>query len=186
MSLHRSSRHALIAFFTAFIALIGVLAVAGPSKAAPSASPVPLATSKAPQLPAGAVRLRALSPGTRLTIEVTLNIPDQAALNAFLAGVDNPKSPYYQRFLQPGQFGPRFGPSLAQIAQVDSALRSAGLSPGQVAVNRLSIPVTATVSAIDHAFGIAIDSYRLPGGREAYANTAAPTVPARAGRARAR
>jgi subtilase family serine protease len=178
MSLHRSFRHALIAFCTALIALLGVLIIASPSGATPSASPVPLATSRAPRLPAGAARLGALSPGTKLTLEVTLNIPDQAALNAFLAGVANPESPYYEQFLKPGQFGPRFGPSLAQIAQVENALRSAGLSPGQVSANRLSIPVTATVSAIDHAFGIAIDSYRLPGGREAYANTAAPTVPA--------
>lgn len=53
-----------------------------------------------------------------------------------------------------------------------------GLSPGPVSANRLAIPVTAPASAIERAFGITLGSYRLPGGRKAYANTSAPRVPA--------
>ena len=164
--------------FAAGIALAGVLAGAAPAGAAPPVPPVRLAASMAPRLPSGAVRLGALAPDTTITAEVTLNVPDQAALTAFLAGLTDPRSPFYGHFLRPGQFGPVFGPSLGQVAAVENALRSAGLSPGQVSANRLSIPVTATAAAIERAFGITLDSYRLPSGREAYANSAPPTVPA--------
>jgi subtilase family serine protease len=177
MALCKSVKHALITFSTPFVAVLGGLALPAASSQA-AVSPTLLNASAAPRLPDGAVRIGALSAGTELSIEVTLNVPDQSALNAFLAGVDTPGSPYYQHFLAAGQFGPRFGPSLASVAAVENALRSAGLSPGQVSANRLSIPVTATAASIEHAFGITLDVYRLPGGRTAYANTAAPRVPA--------
>src|SRR5579862_1312578 len=112
-----------------------------------------------------------------MDLTVTLAIPDQAALTTFLQGLADPASPYYQQYLAPGQFGPRFGPSLVQVAAVESALRAAGLTPGPVAQDRLSIPVTATAAAVEHAFGITLDRYRLAGGRQGFANTAAPRLP---------
>jgi subtilase family serine protease len=178
MSLRKLARRVLIVPLTACVALAGALIAAQPSQAVRLSQPVRLTQSMAPHVPSGTVRLGTLSPSTKLSIEVTLNIPDQARLTAFLNGLTDPQSPYYQRFLQPGQFGPRFGPSLAQVAEVENALRSAGLSPGGVSANRLAIPVTATAASIEHAFGITLDSYRLPGGRLAYANTAAPKVSA--------
>jgi subtilase family serine protease len=177
MALRKIASRTLIAFSTAFVAVLGGLALPAASSQA-AVSPTLLNASAAPRLPDGAVRIGALSAGTELSIEVTLNVPDQSALNAFLAGVDTPGSPYYQHFLAAGQFGPRFGPSLASVAAVENALRSAGLSPGQVSANRLSIPVTATAASIDRAFGITLAAYRLPGGRLAYANTSAPKVAA--------
>src|SRR6202034_3853419 len=120
--------------------------------------------SAAPPLPAGTALLGAVSPGTTMAVTVTLAIPDQAALTTFLNGLADPASPYYQQFLAPGQFGPMFGPSLGQVAAVESALRAAGLSPGPVAADRLSIPVTASAAAIEHAFGVTLDRYRLAGG----------------------
>jgi subtilase family serine protease len=107
-----------------------------------------------------------------------LRVSDQAALTAFLAGLSEPGSPLFHQFLRPGQFGPRFGPTLAQVAAVEGALRSAGLSPGPVSANRLAIPVTATAAAVDRALGAGLVRYRLPGGRVAYANSAAPRLPA--------
>jgi subtilase family serine protease len=178
MSLRKLAIRALVVPFTACVALAGTLIAAQPSQAVRLTQPVRLTQSKAPHVPSGAARDGTLSPSTKLSIEVTLNIPDQARLTAFLNGLTDPQSPFYQRFLQPGQFGARFGPSLAQVAAVDNALRSAGLSPGDVSANRLAIPVTATAAAIEHAFGITLESYRLHGGRLAYANTAAPKVSA--------
>jgi subtilase family serine protease len=113
-----------------------------------------------------------------MTLTVTLAIPDQAALTAFLTGLADPASPDYQHFLAPGQFGPMFGPSLGQVAAVDGALRAAGLSPGPVAPDRLSIPVTASASAVERAFGVTLDRYRLAGGRLGFANTTAPKIAA--------
>jgi subtilase family serine protease len=170
-----------IVLFVAFLGILGVLAATSPSKAAASAAataPVSLKASAAPRVPAGALRVGALAPNAQVHVDVTLNLPDQAALTSFLNGLANPQSPYFHHFLQPGQFGARFGPSLQQVAAVAKALKAAGLSPGQVTSNRLAIPVTASAAAIEHAFGITLDQYRLPGGRVAFANSAAPKLPA--------
>ena len=168
----------LIALFTASTGLLGALAAAAPSQAGPAAGLVPLAASAAPQVPTGATRLGALAAGTTMHVDVTLNVPDQAALTAFLNGVTDPASPYYNKFLGAGQFGPRFGPSLAQVAAVEDALKAAGLSPSPVTSDRLDIPVTGTASAIERGFGVTLDRYRMPGGRVAYANSAAPKLSA--------
>jgi subtilase family serine protease len=176
-------KRSAIVLFVAFLGVLGVLAATSPSKAAASPSPdattpVPLAASAAPRTPAGALRIGTLAPNTQVHVDVTLNLPDQAALTTFLNGLANSQSPYYHDFLQPGQFGARFGPSLQQVAAVEKALKAAGLSPGQVTSNRLAIPVTASASAIEHAFGITLDQYRLAGGRVAFANSAAPKLSA--------
>jgi subtilase family serine protease len=172
-------RRSFAALLTLLAALLGLGATAVPSGAAVAEGPpVPLAASAAPPLPAGTALLGAVSPGATMAVTVTLAIPDQAALTTFLNGLADPASPYYQHFLAPGQFGPMFGPSLGQVAAVESALRGAGLSPGPVAPDRLSIPVTATASAIEHAFGVTLDRYRLVGGRLGFANTTAPKIPA--------
>ena len=177
-------RRPLVALLTALGVLLGGLGLAAaavPSGAAAAAGPpVPLAASAAPQLPLGAALLGAVSPDTTMDLTVTLNIPDQAALTAFLTGLADPTSPYYQHFLAPGQFGPMFGPSLSQLATVENALRAAGLSPGPVASDRLSIPVTATSATVERAFGVKLDRYRLAGGRLGFANTTAPKISAAA------
>lgn len=159
------------------IVAAALAAVAIPSSAAASAS-VALAGSAATPLPAGAVRLGALAPATGLTIDVTLKLGNQAGLDALVAGLANPKSPYFGRFVGKDQFGPEFGLSSSAIAQVTSTLAGLGLHPGPVDPDRLYIPVTGTAAAVEHAFGVRLVSYRLPGGRVAYANSAAPKVPA--------
>jgi len=179
MPLRSLRRRPLVALLIVLAVLLGLAAMAVPSGAAVAEGPpVPLAASAAPPLPAGTALLGAVSPGTTMAVTVTLALPDQAALTTFLNGLTDPASPYYQRFLVPGQFGPMFGPSLGQVAAVENALRAAGLSPGPVAPDRLSIPVTATASAIEHAFGVTLDRYRLAGGRLGFADTTAPKIPA--------
>lgn len=181
MPLNYLRRRPLVALLIALGVLLGLGAAVAPSGSAAAAGPpVPLTASAAPQLPQGAALLGAVSPGTTMAVTVTLNIPDQAALTTFLNGLTDPASPSYQRFLAPGQFGPMFGPSLGQVAAVESALRAAGLSPGPVAPDRLSIPVTATAAAVERAFGVTLDRYRLAGGRLGFANTAAPKISAAA------
>ena len=185
MPLNSLRRRPFAALLITSAALLGLGATAASSGSAAQAAvasgpPVPLAASAAPHLPLGAALVGAVSPGTTMDLTVTLAIPDQAALTTFLNGLADPASPYYQHYLAPGQFGPMFGPSLGQVATVENALRAAGLSPGAVAPDRLSIPVTATASAVERAFGVTLDRYRLAGGRLGFANTAAPKISAAA------
>ena len=180
-------------------ALVGVLVTAAPSgavtanatttakvataKVATANTPkVALAASPAPTPPARAVRLGAVAPASVISLDVTLRVPDQAALTAFLAGLSNRTSPYFHDFLTPAQFGRLFGPSAGQVATVETALRGAGLTPGAVPPNRLAIPVTASAQQVERAFGISLVRYRLAGAadRIAYSNSAAPKLAAAA------
>jgi hypothetical protein len=178
----RLGRARLLASIAAITTLAGALAAAAIPAAAASASAstarVALAGSAAVPLPAGAVRLGAVPAQAEITIDVALNLGNEAGLDARLNGLANRKSPYFRQFLGQGQFGPAYGLPLPQIEQVESTLRSLGLNPGSVDVDRLQIPVTATAAAIQRAFGVALVDYRLSDGRVAYANSAAPRVPA--------
>ena len=93
-------------------------------------------------------------------VDVTLKLPDPAAVTAFITSLSYRSSPNFQHFLRPGQFGQLFGPPLSEVAAVDVVLRSDGLRPGHVSSNRLSIPVTAPASVIDRAFHVSLLSYR--------------------------
>jgi hypothetical protein len=174
----RLGRVRLLASAAAITTLAGAVAAVAVSPAGATTAPAPVALkSSAASLPAGSVRLGAVPAATKINVDVELNLGNQAGLTAFLNGLANPKSPYFHDFLGKGQVGPMFGLSLAQIGQVSAALRSLGLDPGQVDSGRLTIPVTATAAQLEHAFGVSLADYRLPGGRVAYANTAAPKVP---------
>ncbi len=163
------------------LGMSGALAWAAPSLAQPAgAATMWTRTQAPPPLPRGAVRIGPLAPGTALHIDVTLKVRDAAALRAFVSDVTARSSPLFGQFLAPRQFGPRFGATLSSVAAVRAALSQAGLHPGQVSSDRLIIPVTASAAAIGHAFGISLVRYRLPGGRIAYTNTAAPAIAASA------
>ncbi|HTR91966.1 MAG TPA: S53 family peptidase [Trebonia sp.] len=174
----RLGRVRLLASAATISTLAGALAaVIIPSADAAAGAPVALAGSAA-ALPAGAVRLGALPASRTLTVDVTLKLGNEAGLDALLAGLADPKSPYFRHFVGKDEFGPEFGLSLAGIDAVRSGLSSLGLNPGPTDPDRLFIPVTGTAAAIGRAFGTTLVNYRLPGGRVAYENTTAPRVPA--------
>lgn len=125
-------------------------------------------------IPAHAVSVGALAAQTVMHVDVALKVRDPGALTEFIKALSSRRSPMFHHYLRRGQFGQRFGPSLAQVADVDRALRAAGLSPGRVTSNRLSIPVTASAAAIERAFRIGLTRYRLADGRLAYTNSGTP------------
>jgi subtilase family serine protease len=159
-------------------------ALAAPSRPAAPARPAAVTShrkvpafsrvSSVPRLPARTSNLGPRSGQAILQLNVTLKVRDQQALASFLAAVADPSSPLFHHYLAAGQFGARFGATPAQVAAVDAALRAEGLRPGPVSSDHLSIPVTATVAAADRALAVGVNRYRLPGGRVAYSNSAAP------------
>jgi hypothetical protein len=175
-----------VASMTGLSAYAGAQASAGAgARASRTAAPgdsggalIRLSSTPRPPLLRGARLVGAAPSGERLMLEVTLRVPDPVALQGFVAAVNDPGSPLFNRFLGPGAFGARFGPSTQQVATVLGDLRRAGLEPGPAAANRLSIPVVATVAEIDRALHTRIDVFRLPGGRTVFANTLPPALPA--------
>jgi hypothetical protein len=84
----------------------------------------------------------------RLHVTVTLRPRDPRMLAATAAAVSTPGSPAYGHYLRPGAFGARFGARPAQIARIRAALRARGLRPGPPSAGGLSIPLSATRSAL--------------------------------------
>ena len=130
----------------------------------------------APRADQNAQPLSPLPGQAKLRIDVALQPRDPPALTAYATSVSSPRSSLYHHYLTTGQFVSEFGPSAQSVSAVDRALRAAGLHPGGISRNHLSIPVRATAQQLSSAFSTSFEQYRVAGGRIAYANTAAPLI----------
>ena len=133
---------------------------------------------RAPVVPAGAVARGRLPRSSLIDATVALQPRDPAALTAFAKAVSTPGSPAYRHYLSVAQFARRFAPSTAQVASVRAALQAQGLRAGPLAANGLSFDVRASAGTMSRAFATSFRRYRVAGGRAAFANTAAPALPA--------
>jgi hypothetical protein len=129
---------------------------------------------QAPQRPRGTRVIGSLGRSTRLHVTVVLQPRDPAALARYATDVATPGSGRFHRYLTVNQFASRFGPTPSQLAAVESELRAHGLHPGTPTANHLSIPLSATAASVAQAFSTKLERVELPGGRRAFANTAAP------------
>ena len=114
---------------------------------------------------------------TKMTLQVTLDPRNPAALAAMAQAVSTPGSPAYHHFLTPSEVARRYGPTPATIAAVASALKAEGLTVGAVSGTGLSLTVKATVARVESAFSTPIAAYRLPTGGVGYDNEKSPSVP---------
>ncbi len=130
-------------------------------------------------LPAGAVGLGATSPSTPMRVEVVLAPRNAGELTTLATAVSTPGSPQYRRYLRPGEFRTRFGATSAEIARVRAAFAAEGLRPLDVSANDLAVSFAGPAGRIEAAFGVRLPRFRLSGGGVAFANDAAPRVPAR-------
>ena len=149
--------------------------------ASAAVAPASVTVGAVPSLSAGATSLGTLAATTPLAMTVVLAPRDPAGLEALATAVSTPGSPQYHDYLSVTEFASRFGAADAQIAAVRAALRSDGLTPGTVAPDGLSIAVSGSAARASRAFDVSLRRYRAGGGRQVYANTAAPRVPAALG-----
>jgi hypothetical protein len=131
-----------------------------------------------PHIPLGAHKTGTTAPSTELHLSVNLKPRDPAALTAFIKATTTPGNPQYHHYLATGEFGQVFGPTQQTVDSVKAALRQAGLTPGPVSQDGLSIPVTATTAEAGKAFNTAFQNITLANGKQGYVTTAAPTLPA--------
>jgi subtilase family serine protease len=157
------------------VCLLACCYAAGPAGAATGGT---VRIGPAPQLPTGATLAGAVSPERSLHLFVALEPSDPAALEAFATEVATPGSTVYGDYLSVPEFASRFGATPAQVATVRSALSARGLQVGTPSANQLSLPVTATATEAEAAFGTAIDRVQTRSGRVAFANLSAPQIPA--------
>ena len=113
-----------------------------------------------------------------LTLTLVLAPRDPAGLAALATAVATPGSPQYHRYLSVREFAGRFGASAAGVAAARNMLRAAGVTPGALAANGLSLSASGSAASVSRAFSVALRRYRGRTGHELFANAAPPRVPA--------
>ena len=111
-------------------------------------------------------------------MQLLLNRPaaTTAALNAFLAGLNDLGSPDYHQWLTASQFGTRFGPAAPDVQRVVAWLQGHGLAVNEVQPNRMVIDFSGTAAQVRSAFNTAIHRF-VVNGTAHIANVQDPTVP---------
>jgi hypothetical protein len=116
-------------------------------------------------------------PMTDLVLVLSRSPEQQAAFDEFVASQYDSSSPNFHHWLQPGEVGERFGPSLGDIATISSWLASHGFSVAEVSKDRVSIRFSGTAAQVQSAFHTEIHNLSVNGERH-IANMRDPEIPA--------
>jgi kumamolisin len=87
---------------------------------------------------------------------------DREGLQTFLSELYNPASPSYRHFVTPAQFTERFGPTQADYDAVLKFAKENGLTVVGGSRDGMEVQVKGTVSAIENAFHVNINTYQHP------------------------
>jgi len=108
---------------------------------------------------------------------VVLRPQSAAALTSFVAAVNDKSSPLFHRYLAPGAFALRFGPSQTTITAVKSELSAEGLRVTGVSRDGLFVSFKGSAARVEGAFQTGIARYRLADGAIGQATTRAVRMP---------
>ena len=144
----------------------------------PPPAPALAAVGSAPHLPGHAVALGRLAPGSgTLRLDVVLAPAGGSELSALATAVSTP------RIAEPRAV-PDARAVHGPLRRVRGNARRGAAKPARARPardrcqpERLIVHVTGTTKRIEHALGVSLLRYRLPGGGVAYANTTAPRLP---------
>jgi subtilase family serine protease len=160
------------------VTLGAFVAAVAPASAAASGAAAFHRVGSAPAIPEGAALIGRTPASQAIHFDLVLTPRDPAGLHALALAVSTPGSPDRGRFLSVPQFAARFGQTRSAIHSADSALRHLGLRPGPATANGLVVPVVTTAGQAARSLHTEFTDYRLSSGRLAFANTAAPRLPA--------
>jgi subtilase family serine protease len=113
---------------------------------------------------------------TSVTIAVHMSVKNLADLKSLVAEVSNPKNKSYGRYLTAQEFGQRYEPAAADVAQVEASLKNAGMTDVTAGPHGMYVTATATVGQIKSLFKVTQNIYSYQG-RLLRANNEAPTIP---------
>ncbi len=175
----RSSVLALVTALLAVTFIAGSLVSSLQSlvRAAPAGTFVPLAGS-VPALVAHSQLVEPLASNQPLSLSVGLRLRNGAALQSYLATINQPRSLNYHRYLTAAQIEDTFAPSPDAYAAVQAYLQQTGFTITNVYSYRLLIDFRGTVGTIESTFHVRLNTYRAPGGQTYYANATSPLLPA--------
>src|ERR1700757_4130545 len=115
-----------------------------------------------------------------VTVGVFLSNPNQAAEDAYAKQLYDPSSPNYGNYLDPGTFNTQFGVPAANYQAAQSWLQASGLTVTSVEGATDYMLASGSAAQVEATFGTPLNNYTAAG-RDFYANTVAPTVPASLG-----
>ncbi|MFT4112699.1 S53 family peptidase [Silvibacterium sp.] len=125
----------------------------------------------------GAEYVSHLSSTQTLALDIVLPLSDEAGLQSFLEDLYNPSTASYHHYLTPAEFTARFGPSQADYNAVVKFAEANKLTVTGGSLGSLDVQVKGTVSAIESAFHITLNTYRdSAAGRTFYAADREPTT----------
>ena len=144
-------------------ALLAIFAVAGWDAARAQGTLQVLHSHVRPQVTEGKVRPAGSMPvDQRLSFSIVLPVRNQPELDQLLARLYDPSSPDYRRFLSVAEFTDRFGPTAADYAAVAAFAQANGLEVSAAPANRLVVPLSGSVDAINKAFHVRMSLYQHP------------------------
>jgi subtilase family serine protease len=118
---------------------------------------------------------------THMRLVLSRSTGQQAALDSYLAQLQDKSSPNYHKWLTPEQFGQLYGPADSDIAALVAWLESHGLQVETVSKGRTNIAFNGTVSQVEQAFHTSIHSFLVnagqPGEQQFTSNTTDPQIP---------
>ena len=152
------------------VALLLILLTAGGASGAPRRW-----SSVSPRL-RDAIDLGRARPGSRRHVVVGLALRDRDGLEAFLADVQDRRSPRFGRFLTPAEFAAAHAPTPAAEAAVVAHLEANGLTVTERFPNRLLVGAVGPTAAVERAFGVELHDVRL-GGSPHFAVMDEPVLP---------
>jgi kumamolisin len=112
-------------------------------------------------------------PRRLLSMQIRFAVRNPAALEALIAGQQDPASPNYRKWLRSGEFDRRFGPSRAQLGAVVGWLKREGFTVLSALPD--SVEFTGNAAAAEYAFSVRIRRF---GDTGLCANTSDPSIPA--------
>jgi len=130
-----------------------------------------------PQFTQVATLVGAANPNQKIRLVLHLAYPNQSAVDAFTAAVNNPASPVYGHFLTPPQFAAAYGPSGHSYTMVEYVLQNAGFQIVNTYANQKVMDVVGTVAQADALFNTVVDYYTYQNVTY-YANSVPALVPA--------
>ncbi|MBV9646713.1 MAG: hypothetical protein JO043_04540, partial [Candidatus Eremiobacteraeota bacterium] len=117
-----------------------------------------------------------LPPSLRLHLSIGLPLRNYGALRTLAAGVSNPRSAHYRRYLTPAQFAARFSPTQRDYASVLTFAQASGFTVTRTYGHRAVVSVEAPVGAIQQAFHITMQTRRRADGSVFYAPSREPAL----------
>jgi Pro-kumamolisin, activation domain/Bacterial Ig-like domain (group 3) len=117
------------------------------------------------------------TPLSHVRLVLSRSPEQQAALDQYMADLQDKSSPNYHKWLTPDQFGKLYGPADSDIAAIVAWLESHGLKVDEVSSGRTNIAFSGTVRQVEEALHTSIHSYDA-NGEQFLSNTSNPVIPA--------